>query len=54
MLTAKIGKDRDRPVRPVWPVVIRVGLDFLIHDLCKLTHEGVRLPRPINMKAKAD
>jgi hypothetical protein len=41
-------------VNKVWPVVIRVDLDFLIRDLCKPIREGVRLPWPINMKAKAD
>ena len=45
---------RGRPVRPVCPVVIRVGFVLFWKFLYKPTWRGVRLPRPINIKAKAD
>src|SRR6185312_4834727 len=61
MLTANSGSseadrsDRSgRPVRPVCPVVIRVGFVLFWKFLYKPTWRGVRLPRPINIKAKAD
>jgi len=40
--------------RPVCPVVIRVGFVLFWKFLYKPTWRGVRLPRPINIKAKAD
>src|SRR6185503_3644156 len=43
-----------RPVRPVCPVVFRVGFVLFWKFLYKPTWRGVRLPRPINIKAKAD
>ena len=45
---------RGRPVRPVYPVVIRVGFVLFWKFLYKPTWRGVRLPWPINIKAKAD
>ena len=45
---------RGRPVRPVCPVIIRVGFVLFWKFLYKPTRRGVRLPRPINIKAKAD
>ena len=43
-----------RPVRPICSVVFRVGFVLFWKFLYKLTWRGVRLPRPINIKAKAD
>ena len=45
---------RGRPVRPVCLVVIRVGFVLFWKFLYKSTWRGVRLPQPINIKAKAD
>ena len=48
------NKNWQRP----WPTglacAIRVDLDLLLRIFYKSTHEGVRLPRPIYTKAKAD
>jgi len=48
------NKNWQRP----WPIgqacAVRVDLDLLLGIFYKSTHEGVRLPRPIYMKAKAD
>jgi len=55
LLTPNSGSsEADRPVRPVYPVVIRVGFVLFWKFLYKPTWRGVRLPRPINIKAKAD
>ena len=61
ILTANSGSseadrsDRSgRSVRPVCPVVIRVGFVLFWKFLYKPTWKGVRLPRPINIKAKAN
>ena len=45
---------RGRPVRPVCSVVIRVGFVLFWKFLYKPTWRGVRLPRLINIKVKAD
>ena len=34
--------------------IVRVELGFFKESLCNPTREGVHLPRPINIKAKAD
>jgi hypothetical protein len=48
-LTGRAGRsDRSRLYSPSR---IRV---FCVESFCKPTREGVRLPRPINIKAKAD
>ena len=61
LLTANSGSseadqsDRSgRPVRPVCSVVFRVGFVLFWKFLYKPTWRVVRLPRPINTKAKAD
>ena len=57
MLTANsdsLEADRSgRPVRLVCPVVIRVGFVLFSKFLYKPTWRGVRISRPINIKAKA-
>ena len=55
LLTANSGgSEADRSGRLVCTVVIRVGFVLFWKFLYKLTWKGVRLSRPINIKAKAD
>ena len=54
MLEAKIGNNRGRPVRPVRacnPSRVRV---LCLESYYNPIFEGVRPPRPINIKAAAD
>ena len=51
---SQFWQNRGRPVRPVCAVVLRVDFILFGKFLYKLTWRGVRLPRSINIKAKAD
>jgi len=40
LLTAKFGRVRGRPVRPICPVVIRVDFVLFLESLCKAIWKG--------------